>query len=159
MSIEVTSTAFKEGQLIPKKYTGEGADVSPPISWKGLPEGTREVVLICDDPDAPTKEPWVHWVIYRIPATVNGLSEGIPRNARLKQPVGMLQGKNSWPKEAVGYRGPMPPPGDGPHRYFFHVYALRVHLVVESGLDKKTLWTDMKDHILGEGRLMGTCER
>lgn len=73
MAIQITSTAFAEGQPIPKKYTGEGADVSPPLSWTGLPERTKELVLICDDPDAPTAEPWVHWLIYKIPATATGL--------------------------------------------------------------------------------------
>ncbi len=82
MTIQITSTAFKEGQTIPKKYTGEGVDLSPPLSWTGVPETAKELVLICDDPDAPTAEPWVHWIIYKIPANVNGLKEGIPRKAR-----------------------------------------------------------------------------
>jgi len=159
MKFEVTSTAFGQGEPIPKKYTGEGQDVSPTISWKGLPEGTKELVLICDDPDAPTKEPWVHWVIYKIPVTATGLPEGIAREARLKTPAGLLQGKNSWPKDNIGYHGPMPPPGHGTHHYHFRVYALEAHLVVESGLDKKTLLQEIKGHILGEGDLVGTYER
>ena len=102
MAIEVTSTAFAHGQPIPKQYSGEGADVSPPISWSGLPEGTQELVLICDDPDAPTAEPWVHWVIYKIPITLTELPEGIERRARLKQPAGVLQGKQCTAYPAVG---------------------------------------------------------
>ena len=160
MSIEVTSTAFKQGQPIPKKYTGEGADVSPPLQWKNLPEGTKELVLICDDPDAPTKEPWVHWVIYKLPATLTGLPEGMPRDLRLKSPAGAMQGVNSWPKgENAGYRGPMPPPGHGTHHYYFKVYALEAHPVLSPGMEKKAILEEIKGHVLGEGELMGTYER
>ena len=80
MTIKITSSAFAQGHPIPKKYTGEGADVSPPLSWSELPEGTRELVLICDDPDAPVAEPWVHWVIYKIPAAAKGSPEGVPQS-------------------------------------------------------------------------------
>jgi Raf kinase inhibitor-like YbhB/YbcL family protein len=159
MAIEVTSTAFAHGQPIPQKYSGEGADVSPPISWSGLPEGTQELVLICDDPDAPTAEPWVHWVIYKIPITMAELPEGIESRARLKQPAGVLQGKNSWPSQNVGYRGPLPPPGHGTHRYFFKLYALEAKLVISPGMDKKGLLEEIKGHVLGEGQLMGTYQR
>jgi hypothetical protein len=159
MAIEVTSTAFAHGQPIPPKYSGEGADVSPPISWSGMPENAQELVLICDDPDAPTAEPWVHWVIYKIPAALTGLPEGIERRARLKEPAGVLQGKNSWPSQNVGYHGPMPPPGHGTHRYYFRLYALEAKLVVSPGMDKKGLLEEIKGHVLGEGQLMGTYRR
>jgi Raf kinase inhibitor-like YbhB/YbcL family protein len=157
--IELTSTAFAHGQPIPKKHTGEGADVSPPLAWKDLPEKTKELALICDDPDAPTEEPWVHWVIYKLPATETGLPEGVPRDARLKKPAGAMQGRNSWPKDNLGYRGPMPPPGHGTHRYHFRLYALEAHLVIEPGADKKKLLADIEDHVLGVGELTGTYER
>jgi len=160
MKIEVTSTAFSDGQEIPKKYTGEGADVSPPLAWSGLPEGTRELVLICDDPDAPTPKPWVHWVIYKIPAAAKGLPEGIAKNARLKNPAGALQGKNSWPSgQTIGYRGPMPPPSHGTHHYEFKLYAMEAKLVVEPGLDKEVLLREIADHVIAEGQLTGTYER
>jgi hypothetical protein len=160
MAIELTSTAFGEGERVPVKYTGEGEDVSPPLAWSGLPEGTKELALICDDPDAPTPEPWVHWVIYKIPAELAGLPEGVAKTPRLKEPPGALQGENSWPSgQTIGYRGPMPPPGHGVHRYFFKLYALGVHLVIESGKDKKSVLEAMSGHILGEGQLMGTYER
>ena len=117
-------------------------------------------MLICDDPDAPTDEPWVHWVIYKIPADVNGLPEGIHRDARLKQPVGHVAGEELV---AQGQRRlPRADAAAGPRRAPLLLQASTpwsVHLVVEPGLDKKTLWTDMKDHILGEGVLMGTYER
>ena len=160
MTIEVTSTAFSQGGPIPAKYTGEGGDVSPPLAWSGLPEGTKELTLICDDPDAPTAEPWVHWVIYKIPAGTTALPEGIAKPPRLKRPNGVFQGKNSWPSgQTIGYRGPMPPPGSGEHRYFFKLYALDVKLVVEPGMGKKALLEDMTGHILEEGELMGTYQR
>jgi Raf kinase inhibitor-like YbhB/YbcL family protein len=158
MAIEVTSTAFAHGQPIPKKYAEGGADLSPPISWSGLPEGTKELVLICDDPDAPTTEPWVHWVIYKIPPTLTGLPEGIEKKARLKHPPGALQGKNSWPSgQTIGYRGPAPP--SGRHRYYFKLYALEAKMVLEPGLNKKFLMEEMEGHVLAEGQLMGTYER
>jgi Raf kinase inhibitor-like YbhB/YbcL family protein len=161
MTIAVTSAAFANGQPIPKKYTGEGADVSPPLAWSNLPEKTKELALICDDPDAQMDEPWVHWVIYKIPASLSGLPEGVPRDPRLKSPPGALQGQNSWPKGKgnVGYRGPMPPPGHGIHHYHFKLYALEAHLPVQPGLDKKTLLGEIHGHVLAEGELVGTYER
>ncbi len=160
MAIEITSTAFTQGHPIPKKYTGEGADVSPPLAWTGIPEEAKELVLICDDPDAPVAEPWVHWVIYKMPAATKGLPEGVPRKPRLKEPAGAMQGRNSWPAaEAIGYRGPMPPPGHGVHHYYFKLYALEAHMVVEPGLDKRTIMEEIGDHIIAEGVLMGTYQR
>jgi Raf kinase inhibitor-like YbhB/YbcL family protein len=164
MKIELTSTAFKQGERIPKKHTGEGDDVSPPLAWTNLPEGTKELALICDDPDAPSPkapgpEPWVHWVISKIAADAQGLPEGVARTAQPKQPAGALQGTNSWDRDNVGYRGPMPPPGSGTHRYFFRLYALKAPLDVKPGLDKKGLLAAMAGQILGQGELMGTYSR
>jgi Raf kinase inhibitor-like YbhB/YbcL family protein len=160
MTVQITSSAFAQGHPIPKKYTGEGVDVSPPLSWSSLPEGTKELALICDDPDASQAEPWVHWVIYKIPAEVKGLPEGVPRKSRLKEPHGAVQGKNSWPAaEAIGYRGPYPPPGHGVHHYYFKLYALDAPLTEEPGLDKKALMEKIQAHVLAEGVLMGTYER
>ncbi len=161
MTIQVTSSAFAQGHPIPRKYTGEGDDVSPPLAWSGVPDGAKELALICDDPDAPTAEPWVHWVICKIPPASKGLSEGVPRKARPKEPAGALQGKNSWPAggDNVGYRGPMPPPGHGVHHYYFKLYALDAPVDVEPNLDKKALLEKIQDHVLAEGVLMGTYER
>ena len=160
MTIQVSSTAFTQGHAIPKKYTGEGADVSPPLTWTGVPETAKELVLICDDPDAPTDEPWVHWLIYQMPADVRGLPEGILRKSRLKDPQGALQGKNSWPEgDNIGYRGPMPPKGHGVHHYYFKLYALDTALKAEPGWNKRTLLEHMEGHVLAEGVLMGTYER
>jgi Raf kinase inhibitor-like YbhB/YbcL family protein len=155
--IELTSTAFAQGQPIPRKYTGEGANVSPPLSWSALPQGTKELVLICDDPDAPGGT-WVHWVVYKVPAAATGLPEDVassdPRPPELE---GIVQGKNSFGD--TGYGGPMPPPGGGKHRYFFRLYALDSELALEPGLDKVTILEAIVGHILAEGELMGTYER
>jgi len=161
MAIQITSSAFAQGHVIPKKHTGEGVDVSPPLAWTGLPERTKELALICDDPDAPTDEPWVHWVIYKIPATAKGLPEGVARKSRPKEPAGVLQGKNSWPEggDNIGYRGPMPPLGHGVHHYHFKLYALDAPIEAEAGLDKKALLEKIKGHVLAESELMGTYER
>lgn len=159
MTIQITSPAFNDGEPIPQKYTGEGPDVSPPLNWTGIPEGTKELVLICDDPDAPTNEPWVHWVIYKLPADIKGLKEGVPRKTRLTDPQGALQGKNSWPSgQNIGYRGPMPPRGPA-HRYYFKLYALEAKLAVEPGMEKKSILQEIQDHILATGQLMGTYKR
>ena len=157
MAIELTSPAFEHGQSIPRRYTGEGEDVSPLLRWSGVPEGTKEIVLVCDDPDAPTPQPWVHWVLYKIPATVTELPEGIPPKARLKEPVGALQGMNSW--HTIGYRGPMPPPDHGPHRYFFRIYAVKGKMVIEPGAEKSAVLREISNHILAEGQLLGTYSR
>jgi Raf kinase inhibitor-like YbhB/YbcL family protein len=160
MALQLISSAFPAGQPIPSKYAGEGADVSPPLAWTGLPEGTKELVLICDDPDSPTTEPWVHWVIYKIPATTRRLPEGIPRRARLREPAGVLQGKNSWPNgDMIGYRGPFPPQHHGVHHYYFRLYAVEAHMVAEPGLDRRAIMSEISQHILDESVLVGTYER
>ena len=109
MAIQLTSSAFRPGGAVPRPYTGDGVDRSPPLAWSGLPPGTKELALICDDPDAPQPEPWVHWVIYKIPATVTGLPEGVAASDKPAAPAGALQGPNSFRK--TGYGGPAPPKG------------------------------------------------
>lgn len=148
-TIQVSSSAFEDGGTIPTKYAAEGQNVSPPLSWTGLPEGTREIALICDDPDAPRPEPFVHWVVYKIPANLRGLPEGSTQEA--------LEGKNST--YSIGYSGPMPPQGGGVHHYHFKVYALDRELDAEAGLTKDELLEVMEGHILAEGELIGTYER
>jgi Raf kinase inhibitor-like YbhB/YbcL family protein len=149
MNIQVSSPAFEPGGTIPKKYTGEGQDVSPPLAWSGLPEGTRELALVCDDPDAPTSKPFVHWVLYKIPADLSGLPEGDARGA--------LEGENDF--GGTGYGGPMPPRGHGTHRYRFKTYALDTELGVVAGLTKDELLRVIEGHVLAEGELVGTYER
>lgn len=152
MKLTVTSTAFKEGGMIPSKYTCDGADVSPAISWSKGPEKTASYALISDDPDAPAGT-WVHWVIYNIPANVNSLSEALAKTESIQN--GALQGKNDFRK--YGYGGPCPP--GGTHRYFFKVYAIDAILKAGPGLTKKQLLKEMEGHILAEGELMGRYSR
>lgn len=147
--IALASSAFTPGGQIPTKYTGEGEDVSPPLAWSGAPDGTMELALICDDPDAPRPEPWVHWVLYAIPAGTDSLAEG-------GTGVG-LEGKTSW--GATGYGGPMPPPGHGTHHYRFRLYALGQTLALEAGATKDELLSAMKGLVLAHGELVGTYER
>lgn len=161
----LTSNAFQLGESIPKRHTGEGEDVSPQLAWSGLPAGTKELALICDDPDAPSRKnpfpsAWVHWVLYNLPAHLTELPEGIARSALLASPAGAKQGLNSWPSDNVGYLGPMPPPGSGPHRYFFRLYALDTVLnLPPASATKEALLAAMQDHVLAERELMGTYER
>ena len=160
MNIELASKAFTEGQRIPVKYTGEGDDVSPPLVWKGVPAGTKELALICDDPDAPTPEPWIHWVLYKLPPDISGLPEGLPRDKRLKQPPGALQGRNSWTAgQTIGYRGPMPPAGHGVHHYHFKLYALDKPVTLQPGADKKAVLAAMKGHVLARATILGNYAR
>lgn len=157
MAITVTSTAFKANGPIPKQYTGEGKDVSPPLAWSGVPKAAKQLALICDDPDAPRAEPWVHWVIYQLPPDTTGLPEGVPQKEDLDDPKGARQGLSDFKK--VGYNGPMPPPGHGTHHYHFRVYALDVELALPAKQTKKQLLDAMKGHVLAQGELVGTYER
>ena len=154
MALTITTTAFIDGGAIPRKHTGDGQDVSPPLVWTDVPEGAKSLALICDDPDAPQPQPWVHWVIYDLPGDLTGLAEGVPAEAPPHLP-GAIQGPNSW--GTAGYRGPAPPPG-GPHRYFFRLYALDTQFKAPS-LDADALRAKMAGHILAEGELLGTYER
>ena len=113
--------------------------------------------MIVDDPDAPTAQPWVHWVIYKIAPEVEGLAEGIPADAELSSPAGALQGKNTAGE--IGYHGPMPPPGHGVHHYHFKLYALDKQLDLKAGANKQELLAAMEGHILAEGELVGTYQR
>lgn len=157
--MHLTSRAFAQNERIPDKYTGLGEDLSPPLQWTEPPEGTKSLALICDDPDAPTEEPWVHWVIYDLPPALTGLPEGVCREPILTEPVAAKQGKNSWPTgTAIGYQGPEPPKGHGVHRYYFRLYALDCRLELEPGLTKTAILAAMQDHILAKAELLGTYE-
>jgi Raf kinase inhibitor-like YbhB/YbcL family protein len=157
MSLIVSSTAIASGKPIPRRHSGDGEDLSPPLSWSGVPSSAMELALIVDDPDAPTPQPWVHWVIYKIPVGTEGLAEGVPPVGRPGYPSTAVQGKNSW--GSFGYRGPAPPKGHGVHRYFFKLYALDKELDRVEGLDKPGLLNAIHGHIVAEGELMGTFER
>lgn len=152
MEIKITSPAFENGGMIPAKYTCDGINVSPPLAWGSIPEGTKSLALISDDPDAPTGT-WVHWVIYNLPADIKGLPENIPPLKELEH--GAKQGITDFRR--IGYGGPCPP--SGTHRYYFKIYALDIMLDLEAGATKKQLLKAMEGHILAQGQLMGRYKR
>jgi len=156
MAFALTSPAFKPDDRIPAKYTGEGADVSPPLEWSDPPEGAKSFALICDDPDAPMGT-WDHWLLWNLAGDLRKLPENVAKTETVAALGGARQGKNSWPK--IGYNGPMPPKGHGTHHYHFDLYALDTALDLKTGADKKALLAAMKGHILGKATLMGTYSR
>jgi Raf kinase inhibitor-like YbhB/YbcL family protein len=156
MTMTITSTAFAANASIPKAYTCEGKDVSPPLAWSGVPANAKSLALIVDDPDAPDpaapRMTWVHWVLYNIPVTAHGLPEALS-TARL--PAGTLEGLNDW--QRTGYGGPCPPVGR--HRYFHKLYALDAVLPDLKRPNKVALEKAMKGHVLAEAQLIGTYQK
>ena len=152
MAFKLTSKAFAAGEKIPRKYTCDADDVSPPLEWADAPQNTKSFALIADDPDAPFGI-WVHWVLYNIPGKAMSLQEVVPVKDEL--PDGARHGRNSWGISAYG--GPCPP--GGTHRYFFKLYALDTVLDLRPGATKEQLLKAMKGHILAETGLMGLYSR
>ena len=156
MTLKVTSTAFDQGGSIPSQYTCDGNDISPPLSWSGLPNNAKTVAIIVDDPDAPDpakpRRVYVHWVVYNVPAQATALAENASKSG---MPGGAVQGKNDWGKAEYG--GPCPPIGR--HRYFFKLYALDTALSGFKGATKADLERAMKGHIVDSGELMGTYQK
>jgi len=156
MALAVASASFTDGGSIPRTYTCEGEDISPPLSWDGVPTDARSLVLIVDDPDCPDpeapKRTWVHWVLYNIPAGTSALPEAVrPEDL----PAGTREGLNDW--ERSGYGGPCPPIGR--HRYFFKIYALDTEL---AGLRKPTkgeVERAMQGHVISQAQLVGTYRK
>jgi len=152
MPLSMSSTAFTHEGVIPTRHACDGADVSPPLAWSGVPEGAASLVLIVDDPDAPEPEsPWVHWVLYNIPPSTTALAESTDHQAL---PPGTQAGVNGWKRP--GWRGPCPP--SGRHRYYFRLYALDA-LIHPSGASRHDVEKAMHGHILGQAVLMGTYQR
>jgi hypothetical protein len=156
MSLQLTSTAFSHGQAIPRVFTCDGDDVSPPLAWSGVPAGTASLALIVDDPDAPDpaapRVTWVHWILYNLPPSVSSL----PRAVFATQlPPGTREGRNDWKR--TGYGGPCPPIGR--HRYFHKLYALDVQLPDLHAPTKAALEKAMNGHVLASAELMGTYQR
>lgn len=156
MAFMLTSPVFEQGQPIPRRYTCEGDDVSPPLEWAGVPEGTKSLALIVDDPDAPDpaapKRVWVHWVLYDIPVGVSGLAEGVGGN---DLPAGSREGLNDWKK--IGYGGPCPPVGR--HRYFHRLFALDIVLGDLKHPTKAQLARALNGHMVAEAELVGTYKK
>ncbi len=160
MSLTITSPELIDGKMIPKRFTVDGDDVSPPLAWHQVPKGTKELAIVCDDPDAPTAQPWVHWLIYQIPPSVTELPEGLPLQAVLESPVAALQGCNSWSSgRTIGYRGPAPPRGDGLHHYHIRLHAIDTELDLGPGIEKEQLMEAMAGHILEQAEIIGTYQR
>jgi Raf kinase inhibitor-like YbhB/YbcL family protein len=153
VTLRLSSSSFDEGADIPAKHTCEGGDISPALSWSGIPPGTKSLAIVVDDPDAPDprapKMTWVHWVLYDIPADVAGLGEGAT------DPPGARAGRNDW--KSTGFRGPCPPVGR--HRYVHKLYALDTVLPDLGKPDKAKLEGAMKGHVLGEATLVGSYEK
>ena len=152
-TLEVTSPAFANGETMPKEFTADGDNVSPPLEWRHVPEEAKSIALICEDPDAP-RGTFTHWVISNVDARSTGLPRGVPTSALLQS--GARQGKNDL--GTVGYSGPAPPPGSA-HRYCFRVYALDQPLVLEQGAGKAELLKAMKGHVLAQGEIMARYGR
>jgi Raf kinase inhibitor-like YbhB/YbcL family protein len=154
MTLRLTSSSFEHEQEIPARHTCEGGDRSPPLAWSGMPDGTKSLALVVDDPDAPDprapKMTWVHWVLYDIPPSASSLPENASADKKL--PPGASEGLNDW--KTLGYRGPCPPVGR--HRYFFKLYALDTVVTDKAQLDKPQLERAMKGHILAQSTLIGT---
>jgi Raf kinase inhibitor-like YbhB/YbcL family protein len=153
--MEITSTAFTHQDEIPELYTCEGEDISPPLAWRNIPENTKSLVLIVDDPDAPDpkapKMTWVHWVLYNIPPNIGNLPQGLSTSTL---PQDTLEGINSWKRS--GYGGPCPPIGR--HRYFHKLYALDESLPDLNGPTKEKLEAQMQGHIIASAELVGTYQ-
>jgi len=151
--MRILSSVFEDGDEIPCLYTCDGEDISPPLAWEGLPDGTGSLALIVDDPDAPDpqapKMTWVHWVLYNIPPSALGIAE------EGELPPGTKEGANSWSR--TGYGGPCPPIGR--HRYFFKLYALARELPDLKKPEKEALFAAMEGHVLASAELIGTYER
>ncbi len=156
MAFILKSSAFAANGAIPKQYTCEGADISPPLNWSGAPSGTKSFALIVDDPDAPDprapKMTWVHWVVYNIPPDAHGLAEGAATGG---MPPGAVQGLNDW--QRAGYGGPCPPTGR--HRYFHKLYALDALLSDLEHPSKAQLLDALKGRVLADSQLVGTYQK
>ena len=152
MSIQMQSSAFEDGGMIPRQYTCDGADISPGLQWAAVPEETQSLALIADDPDAPSGT-FVHWVLYGLSAERHELTENMPKDKTL--PNGALQGVNDFGR--IGYGGPCP--SSGTHRYHFTLYALDTDLDLPPGQNRAALLDVMQDHILAKGQIMGRYKR
>ena len=156
MPLVLSSSAFADQGEIPSHYPCEGQDVSPPLRWSGVPANAKSLVLIVDDPDAPDprapRTTWVHWMLYNLPPSVDGLPEGIT-SAQL--PAGTLDGCNDWKR--TGYGGPCPPVGR--HRYFHKLYALDTVLPDLHEPNKGLVEQAMSGHVIAQAQLVGTYER
>lgn len=155
MRIEVAG--LEPGKEIPVRYTGDGENVSPRVTWRNVPAGAKELALIVEDPDAPTPRPFVHWVACHIPAEAGGLPERVPAKQRVEAPTRLEQGRNDFGN--VGYGGPAPPRGHGVHHYHFRLFALDSRVEVPAGGSAEDLKRAMRGHVVAEAECVGTYAR
>lgn len=155
MAMEIQSPEFANNAEVPRKYTCQGEDISPPLSWSNTPVGTKSFVLICDDPDAPVGI-WLHWTLFNIPADKKELSDGAGAPAKKQLSDGSKQGMTD--SGNVGYHGPCPPPGKY-HRYFFRLFALDTMLNLDGGVARKAIEQAMQGHILAQAEMLGRYRR
>ena len=155
-AISVSSPSFKDGDRIPPKHSEYADAVSVPLSWSPVKDA-RSYALIVEDPDAKPITPFVHWVAWNIPGDVTSLPEGLQEQDRLTLPEGLMQGRNS--RNTIGYFGPQPPVGDGPHRYAFQVLALDTVLDLPPGADRDQVLAAAKGHIVGKGSITGLYQQ
>jgi len=156
-TLKVTSDSFLPNQPIPDKFSQQGANISPTLSWSGATAGTREFVLICEDPDAPMPRPFVHWILHRLPASITSLPEGVPTEQKLTALAGAVQGQNG--AKTRGWTGPKPPVGHGVHHYHFQLFAVDTQLSLGPDATLDELVKAMRGRVLAEGEIVGTYER
>ena len=147
--LQIYSTAFTNNERIPKRYTSDGENISPPLTWNGVPQSTQQLALICHDPDAPLPQGFTHWSLYNIAPTVNQIAEADGSK--------FTQGMNS--SNQPGYTGPAPPAGHGLHHYYFWLYALDTELNLKSGMNREQLLDAIANHVIEQARLVGFYER
>lgn len=155
--MQIRSPAFASGDPIPSEHTADGQDTSPPLAVADVPAEAAFLAVIVDDPDAPREEPWVHWLVWNVPAEADTIAEGYPPSGDGKAFDGARQGTNSFGNER--YNGPAPPEGDGPHRYRFQLFALDRQLDVEEGAQRAELEAAMEGAVIEQATLAGTYER
>ncbi|MDF5711477.1 MAG: YbhB/YbcL family Raf kinase inhibitor-like protein [Nostoc sp. S4] len=146
--LQIHSPAFTSLEYIPKQYTSDGENISPPLEWNGLPAGTKQLAIICHDPDAPLPQGFTHWLVYNIPPTINQIAEGGGSK--------FTEGLNSG--NQPGYTGPAPPEGHGLHHYYFWLYALDAELNLKSNMNREQLLNAIADHVIEQARLVGVYE-
>lgn len=149
-TLRISSPAFGSLKRIPKRYTGEGEDISPPLAWSDVPQGVQQFALICFDLDAPLPHGFTHWVVYGIPPETTGIVEGQGKHA-------FTEGMNDFGNQR--YNGPLPPEGHGPHLYYFLLYGLDQALDLKPGLNRVQLLDAIADHVTVQARLVGIYER
>jgi Raf kinase inhibitor-like YbhB/YbcL family protein len=147
-ALKLESDAFDAHGRIPARHAGDGDDAAPALSWSGVPDGTQSFAIVAHDPDAPLVDGFTHWLAYGIPGDASSLPEGGGE---------VVEGRNSFGNTT--YNGPAPPPGHGPHHYYFWIYALDTDLGLEPGLERRELLDRIEDHVIEQARIVGTYER